>query len=325
MDPITTPTVAPTGDPALVNSSTLAGNLVNPAQAPIQQQQQQYVPPVQQNQNQQQGPDVSGLIANYENRLRALQSIADKAVNERNASITSQAQMQAQLTTLQESATNGLSQAVDNAQRAINENAQLRAQVQALQGELVRFKVLAETPDLLPYAPYIPANSDESVVRQHAESFKTMREADLARFRPAGQQQQQGGYGYTPGVFPGVPPIPQFTSAVAPVPGGQPPATPVAGQPAPQPQQQQQGQGQPNVMNLYQNRPTMAPQYQGQPPMIPGSQPAMMSPAGAQSTPDSINAMLRSAMEQGPDAFNAALEQAKTLAVSYTNQQLGRV
>jgi hypothetical protein len=322
------PTVAPTGDPALVGSqATLAGNLVNPAQAPSsmqqafptqQQGQGQYVPPTSSQQQQQVVPtsDVSGLINTYEKRIRDLMSEKDKAINERNASISAQAEMQRQLTTLQESATTGLSQAVDNAQKAINENNALRQRVQALEAELTRFKVLSETPDLLPYATYIPASADETQVRQHVETFKGMREADLARFRPAG-------YAPVPAI-PGVPPIPQFTPMGSPVPGGQPLAQPAPVGAAPQGQQGQLAatpqQPQPNPMNLYTQRPTMAPQYQ----QVPGSQPAMMSPAGAQSTPDSINAMLQAAREQGPDAFNAALEQAKTLAASYTQQQLYR-
>ncbi len=291
MDPITAPTVAPTGDQSGVNL-TLPTVPVNPAQAP----QQQYVPPS----SPQQQTDVSGLIANYENRLRDLMSKHDKMLNERNASINAQAQMQQQLTQLQESATTGLSSAVDNAQRAINENTQLRAQVQALQADLVRFRVLAETPDLLPYTNYIPAG-DEAAVREHVKTFQTMREQDLARFRPVGQG------GYAPSAFPGVPAIPQFTPAGTPA--------------LPAMQQVQPGQQQPNIMNLYQNRPTMAPPYQ----QVPGSQPALMNPNGGMSASDSINTMLREAREKGPDAFNAALEQAKVLAVSDINQQIGRV
>jgi hypothetical protein len=60
-------------------------------------------------------------------------------------------------------------------------------------------------------------------------------------------------------------------------------------------------------------------------PLVPGSMPAMMSPAGGQSTADNLNTMLREAMAKGPDAFEAAVRQAATLAQSDVNAQLGRV
>lgn len=187
MDTNTQPTVAPTADPASVTPSggTLAVPVVNPAQAPTTLSSSQQNP-----------VDVSGLIANYEGRIRTLMSEKDKAINERNVAISAQTEMQKSLTDLQAQSSTSLSQAATAAQTAIDENKQLRARVSVLEGELLRMKTLLEHPDLAPYADFIPATGDEAKQREAIEKLKAIREQDLARARnPYGVPQPTGAQG----------------------------------------------------------------------------------------------------------------------------------
>jgi hypothetical protein len=293
------PTVAPTGDPSLVNAGSLttnpaaftgAGNPVNPAQAPGTPS----TPAIPQSSSPQlmNQIDVSGLIANYEVRLRNLQSERDKAVNERNQAISAQAQMQQQLTDLQTSAATNISSAVGSAQTAIDENSRLRAQVQSLNAQLLRANTVLKKPHLAEYVDFLPTNGDEAAMTEAVAKLEQIRQSDLDRNRA--QAPAYAGF-----------PTPTPSTQLPPVPG----VPPLPGQNTPAAQQ--------NLYNLYNQRPTMAPG-------IPSSSPAMMNPAGAATTTDAINQMLTEARNSGDEAkFNQAMQQAVLLANNLVQQQMG--
>lgn len=167
------PTGALTGDPATASlTGPGAGNPVNPAQAQSQQ-----TPPST--------LDVSGMIAQYEARLRTLMSDKDKAIHERNQSITAQAEMQRALTELQAQSTATVASSVDAAQRAIDENKRLAARVQMLEADQMRSQVVLKEPDLAAYIDFIPATNNPEELNAAVEKLKAIREQDLARSRQA--------------------------------------------------------------------------------------------------------------------------------------------
>ena len=207
MDP-TMPTGAPTGDPAAASpTSPVATTPVNPAQATTTNN------PL----------DVSGMMANYEQRLSRLMSDKDKALNERNQSIAAQADMQRQLTELQAQSTATVATSVDAAQRAIDENKRLATRVQMLEADQLRSQVVLQKPHLAQYIEFIPVTNDPEVLKAAVEKLEAIREQDIAHNRQAP---------YTP--------IPQPNPAL---PGTQPPANP-------------------SVLGLYAGRPNMAPGMQ---------------------------------------------------------------
>lgn len=274
-DPIV-PAAAPTTD------SNLLGSLpaVNPVQAPGS------TPAPANPAAPATSLDVSGMIASYEQRLRNLMSEKDKAINERNQAITAQTDLQQQLTSLQNQTSTSLTGAAQAAQTAIDEAKQLRARVSVLEGEVLRYKMLSEHTELLPYADFVPVTTDENMMREAVQKLQTIRQQDLERSRVTqfpGQQYQQ------------LPPTTPTTP-------GTTPATP-------------------NVYGLYQQRPTMAPTM----PNIPPSSPAQMHPAGAGNSVDSIDQMLREARQSGdPSAFEQAIQRASLLARQSIDAQLGR-
>lgn len=295
------PTVAPTGDPALVNGGTQfpsaftgTGNLVNPAQATITSS------PAPQQQQLMNSVDVSGWAANYESRIRTLQSERDKAVHERNQAIAAQAEMQAQLTSLQNQASTSITQAVGSAQSAIDQNKQLGARVQLLEGELMRAKIVLQKPHLADYVDFIPKTGNEQEVNEAIAKLEAINQQNAQRFQAQSQQLPPQNTGTLPLYPPGMAP-----ANIAPVQF---------------PQGQQQNQ--PNLANIYGQHQNMAPAFASG--AIPGSSPAMMNPAGAASTADSINQMLTEARNSGnAETFERVLGQVTLLANNSIQQSLG--
>lgn len=289
-NPLAAPTDAstPGGNPA--SSSPGLPNGVNPAQAPAN-------PPTLPSSAAPQGSptngatDPSGLIANYEQRLRNMMSEKDKAINERNGVISQLTELQKQYTALQHQASDGLAGAANATQQAIDNGNRLQAENDTLKGELQRYKSLQKHPDLLPYLSFIPTRGTQEEQDKAIEELKAIREQDLQRV-----SQGQSPYFSNPTLG--------ATNPAQLPPGTQPAA------PLPNP-----------LQSLYGNRPTMAPTAFG----LPGSTPASMNPAGVGTTADSINKLLKDARDSGdPAKFESALEQAKTMANAAVRQQLGQ-
>lgn len=296
------PTVAPTGDLALVNGGTQfppaftgTSNLVNPAQATITSS------PAPQQQQLMNSVDVSGWAANYESRIRTLQSERDKAVHERNQAIAAQAEMQAQLTSLQNQASTSITQAVGSAQSAIDQNKSLSARVQLLEGELMRAKIVLQKPHLADYVDFIPKSGNEQEVNEAIAKLEAINQQNAQRYQAQSQQLPQQQTGTLPLYPPGMAP-----TNLTPVQMGQ----------------QNMSQGQPNLANIYGQHQNMAPAFASG--AIPGSSPAMMNPAGAASTADSINQMLTEARNSGnAETFERVLGQVTLLANNSIQQSLG--
>lgn len=213
MDP-TTPTGASTDGTTTASTSPVVGTSVNPAQATTTNT------PL----------DVSGMMANYEQRISRLMSDKDKALNERNQSIAAQAEMQKALTELQAQSTATVASSVDAAQRAIDENKRLAARVQMLEADQLRSQVVLQKPHLAQYIEFIPITNDPEALKAAVEKLEAIREQDITRNKQAP---------YTP--------IPQPNPAL---PGTQSPANP-------------------SVLGLYAGRPNMAPGMQQLPGSSP--------------------------------------------------------
>ncbi len=116
-DPISMPTVAPTGDPAVASLPPTLPVLASPAAPVSPVNPAQASTPTNTNPN---FPDVSAMMQQYEGRIRTLMSEKDKAINERNQAITAQAQMQQSLTEYQNQASSTLASTTTAAQQAID-------------------------------------------------------------------------------------------------------------------------------------------------------------------------------------------------------------
>lgn len=277
------------GNPGAVSVGQLPGNPPTPQGGSIQpsQQQQQHV-----------GSVTDAERAMYEKRISDLQSRADKATEDRRQALVQNADLQRQIVSLQEQSTNSIASAADAAQGAINEVNRLQAENTRLRGENQKYKALLKNPELTLYEQFIPVGGTEEEQQKVIEQLKAVREQDLQRIT-AGQQP------YVANPLAGFPGNQQQPGAGTPNPGSPLPAV--------QPPSALQA--------LYGNRPTIAPFANP----IPGSTPAAMNPAGAGTTAEAINKMLSDARASGdPKAFEAALEQAKTLANTAVQQSLGR-
>ena len=171
MDPLTSPSVAPTDgtQPTVSPSGTVTTPpLVNPVQAPT---------------------DVSGLMAQYEARIARLMSEKDKAINERNTAISQLTELQKNLTDLQTQTQSSLTMAANAAQQAIERGKQLDAQVLQLQAEGLRAQTLLEKPHLAPYAKFIPMSNDPEAVKAAVLQLEQIREDDFKRTQPLVAQQ----------------------------------------------------------------------------------------------------------------------------------------
>jgi hypothetical protein len=237
--------------------------------------------------------DVQALTTNWQQRISDLQSMADKRLDERNKAIAAQAQLQQQVTALQEQSSTSLAAAADAAQNAINIANQLKAQVAQLESELRRYKALETHPDLpAQYRKFLPTSGTDEELQAAIAELKAIRDQDLAKAQ-AGQQ-------------------PLFTNpAQAPGMQQQVPGTPM--------------QQQPNMLQaLYGNRPNMNPLLMGMqnPTLVPGSTPAAMSPAGGGTTTQAISQMLREAMDD-PAKYEEAVKRASMMVPQAIQEQLG--
>lgn len=247
-----------------------------------------------QNQGSFSAQEVEAIQAHWRQRVSDLQSRADKAEAALNKSLMAQAEMQKQITTLQEQSTQSVSSAAEAAQAAINRANQTEAENAQLKGELRRYQALEAHPHLSAYREFIPTGGTEEDLTKAIEKLNAIREQDLSRM-----QQGQQPFLNVPGQ--------QGTQQ----PQTTPPQNPV--NPALSPFQA-----------LYGNRPNVAPQAGQMPVPIPGSTPAAMNPAGSTTTTQSIDQMLKEAMGD-PAKFEEALKRASVLVPRSIEEQMGRV
>lgn len=171
MDPLTSPSAAPTdaAQPTVSPSGTVTTPpLVNPVQATT---------------------DVSGLMAQYEQRIARLMSEKDKAINERNQAISQLTDLQNTHTSFQAQTQSSLTQAANAAQQAIERGKQLDVQVLHLQAESLRAQTLLEKPHLAAYAQFIPMSNDPEAVKAAVAQLEQIREDDFKRTHPLVAQQ----------------------------------------------------------------------------------------------------------------------------------------
>jgi len=242
-------------------------------------------------------PDVSALLANQEQRVRDLMSQKDRAINERNQVISQYTALQNQYAELQQQSSTALAAAADTNHQAITQVQQLQAENAQLKGHLQRSQALEQHPELLPYKEFVPVTGTPEEQLAAITKLQEIRQQDMQRISSQQQPFFQQSFA-TPGI-PGA-------SGQTPVPI-----------PAPSPDMSSLA----TFQALYGHRSTIPPFMASQ----PGSTPATMSPAGAASTVDSIDQMMKEAMATGDSvAFEKARQQAIQLANQTVNQQLGR-
>ena len=274
--------------------------------APASQQQQQspvnaaqsntphsFATQQQQQQPQSQSQDVAAMRAHYEARISALMSEKDRALNERDKAISAHAALLHEHEQYKAMNSTSLQAAVDAAQNSTNAGKALQQQVNELQGQVIRYKVLLEKPHLAAYQSFIPATGTEEEIVKAVQTLEEIRQKDM----------QQSGYPVG-GTFVG------NNALVAPGQQGQ----------------QQHGQGTPpataNVGALYQGRSNLPQSLQQG---MPGSSPSMMNPNANVDPTTRIQQLFAEAQKSpDPDAFQKAVEQAKVLADASINQSMGR-
>lgn len=109
----------------------------------------------------------------YEQRIRDLQSRADKEAAARAAAEQKAAEEAARMETLIRGAT-------EAAQQALTQNQELAARLERSEAEKARQQVVMEHPELRPYLAFLPATTDQAALTAAAEQLKAAREADLA-------------------------------------------------------------------------------------------------------------------------------------------------
>lgn len=119
--------------------------------------------------------------ADYEQRIAALMSQKDKALNDYqrtfNEAVTARNELE-QMRQQQATTFEGAAQAARDAQARAQ---QLEVQLHQETAERLKLTVLAtKYRDLLPYAQFIPAQGDEATLEQAILAFKAARDADLA-------------------------------------------------------------------------------------------------------------------------------------------------
>ncbi|SRR5579884_1433736 len=239
--------------------------------------------------------DVSTLIAQYEARIRNLMSEKDKAINERNTTISQLTALQKEYDDFKAMNSASLQASVENAQSAIDAKKALEQQVAALTGETLRAQTLLEKPHLAPYAQFIPASGDPEKVRQAVEQLEQIRQQDLQRslgLTASGNHH----------VSPGMPPAGQ----------GGPPAQAVL----------PNGQVDPAFASLYAGRANLPTSLTA---AMPGSTPAQLNPAALTDPVAEIARLFEDARRTGrQEDFDRALQQSQVLANASIAQQLGR-
>lgn len=295
MDPLTS---------SSTGASTDGTGLVTPPQAsPLPAQQMPSVNPAQTisqptppSTTTVQPADVSTLIAQYEARIRNLMSEKDKAINERNTTISQLTSLQKEHDDFRAMNTASLSASVENAQAAIDAKKVLEQQVAALTGETLRAKTLLEKPHLAPYAQFIPASGDPEKVKQAVEQLEQIRASDLQRSLGLAASNH---------------------AASASSPG-----TPAAGNGGPTQAVLPNGQVDPAFASLYAGRANLPSSLVS---AMPGSTPAQLNPAALTDPNAEIARLFDDARRTGrQEDFDRALAQAQVLANAAIAQQLGR-
>jgi hypothetical protein len=225
------------------------------------------------------------MIANQDQRIRALMSDKDKAENARNKAITDYTNLFGEYSTFKEQTQSSITSAANAAQQSIDRQKQLEIQMAELQGNAIRANALLERPHLAAYAQFIPASSDAEKVKAALDQLEQIRQQDLVRAQ-AGQP-----YSATTPTQPGLP----------------------------SQQQQVQNPVEPNLLSLYAGRNLPFAAMPGSSPAQ--MSPAGTSP----NTPASIQQLFDDAKNSNdPNAFEQARQQAILLANSTINKQLGR-
>jgi len=122
-----------------------------------------------------------------ERRIRDLMSAKDKAI--RDASLAQQRAIELERQMAEQNQANAsvLEGATRATEQLIQSKAQLEAERTRLQAENLKLAKLAQHPDLLPFAEFIPASSDEATLQAAIEKFQSARQADLQRAQAAMQ------------------------------------------------------------------------------------------------------------------------------------------
>lgn len=117
-------------------------------------------------------PSTSMPDEQYEQRIRDLQSRADKEAAARVSAEQKAAEEAARMETLIRGAT-------EAAQQALTQNQELAARLERSEAEKARQQVVMEHPELRPYLAFLPATTDQAALTAAAEQLKAAREADL--------------------------------------------------------------------------------------------------------------------------------------------------
>lgn len=237
--------------------------------------------------------ELAALRASYEARISNLMSEKDRAINERDKAISAHANLLQEYEAYKAMNSSSLAAAVEAGQSSVNSNKALQQQVNELNGQVIRYKVLLEKPHLAAYQRFIPASGTEEDITNAVQQLEEIRNADM----------QRSGYPVQ-GTFVG-------NNALA-----------GTGQGTQLQQGQQQANGNNPLGNLYQGR-TNLPQslQQG----MPGSSPSMMNPNADIDPTSRIKQLFADAQASSdPGAFQKAVDQAKVLADASINQSMGR-
>lgn len=290
------PTAAPTSaagagvGQALPPAPPATPPLVSAAQVPNQEPQLPATPSSFSN-----DPD----IAQYEQRVRAQMSRADKAIADQQKAIAKQIEMQEQWTQYQAQSQAQIQAAAESAQRAIDRQKELELQNQQLLAQSLRAQAIIKRPHLAQYAQFLPLTTDEAAIEAAANDLDVARQRDIDAARNTNPFAASA---YTP-TTPGIPSPQQNVPPVGNINN----------------QQQLQNQG-PNVMNLYNQRPAV----QGNAPTIPSAIPSQMNPLGAaDNSAAAIADLYKQAKATGdPAKMQAAHQQAIKLAEQSAQQQI---
>lgn len=259
------PTVATTPTTPVVNPTTGVPG-VNSAQA---QQNASSTTPV----------DVSGMIAQYEQRINAMMSAKDTAINDRNKAITDLTNLQNQYTTAQEQTQSSLTAAANSAQLAIDRSTTIERELNQTRGQNAKLTALMERPHLVPYSLLIPDVADKEKLKSVLDQLEQIRADDIKRSLPA---------------FPAASQQQAISS----------PSNPFADQNS-------------TLQALYGNRANMNPAFMQPTTPIPASSPAQMNSGTSTDVVGAINQLFAEAKRLGtPEAFEDATRRAALMANS---------
>lgn len=128
-------------------------------------------------------PDLAQqeTLRRYEERVRALMSEKDKAKLELERAVADRLELEKKLQetisttrTVVEGATRGTQEALDLKKQTDAELARIKA-------ENTKLNVLLQHPDLAPYAEFLPASDDPTVLEAAVTKLKNIRDAEIAK------------------------------------------------------------------------------------------------------------------------------------------------